>query len=153
MKRRDKWNTMEGEISLHFSSDERALRMRMTCRSKSLCRTMGTRRVRTKKGGEEIRMSCVSPHGGAPKWCLKMFLVQRDNERTMARPVLQSGISSYRAFSFASSSWIGKTTLSSVRGNEPPLPRDYLLDAFNLVENSTRSKENKYNYSIITWTC
>lgn len=95
---------MGGEISLHFSSDERALRMRMTCRSKSLCRTMDTRRVRTKKGGEEIRMSCVSPHGGAPKWCLKMFLVQRDNERTMARPVLQSGISSYRAFSFASSS-------------------------------------------------
>lgn len=26
---------------------------------------------------------CVSPHEGTLKWCLKMFLIQRDNEYTM----------------------------------------------------------------------
>lgn len=57
-------------------------------------------RTKKRRRGDKDEL-CVSPHGGgggggAPKWCLKMFLVQRDNERTMARPVLQSGISSYR---------------------------------------------------------
>lgn len=50
----------------------------------------------------------VSPHRGTPKWCLKMFFIQRWGTmcaqygvtRLLLQPV-QSGISGYRAFRFA----------------------------------------------------
>lgn len=93
----------------------------------------------------------MSPHGGgggggAPKWCLKMFLVQRDNERTMARPVLQSGISSYREHLALQAHRESEKLLSlCVRGNEPPLPCGIIASSpcfFYLT--SSGSKENKY---------
>lgn len=49
---------MGGEISLHFSSDERAFRMRMTCRSKSLCRTMARENEKRRRGDkDELRVT------------------------------------------------------------------------------------------------